>query len=144
MPSSLLKALLIQCHILQEHWQVGFAEVCCYHLSHSYCWPLCSWNLPAPDPGSLPGAASAGGYRSQPLTQASYTNLPTIALGHTDSPLCCVDIAIPCNNKRGPSVGLTWWMPAWEVLHKHGIISRERPWEVMPDHYFYRDPEEIE
>ncbi|CAD7673234.1 unnamed protein product [Nyctereutes procyonoides] len=25
-----------------------------------------------------------------------------------------------------------------------GTISREHPWEVMPDLYFYRDPEEIE
>eukprot|EP00069_Balaena_mysticetus_P002025 bmy_04308T0 len=25
-----------------------------------------------------------------------------------------------------------------------GTISREHPWEVMPDLYFYRDPAEIE
>lgn len=24
-----------------------------------------------------------------------------------------------------------------------GTISREHPWEVMPDLYFYRDPEEV-
>uniref|UniRef100_A0A8C0W9Y3 40S ribosomal protein SA n=1 Tax=Castor canadensis TaxID=51338 RepID=A0A8C0W9Y3_CASCN len=79
----------------------------------------------------------------QPLTEASYVNLPTIALCNTDSPLHYVDITIPCNNKGAHSVGLMWWMLAWEVLRMCGTISCEHPWEVMPDLYFYRDPEEI-
>ena len=41
-------------------------------------------------------------------------------------------------------MGLMWWMLARKVLRMHGTISREHPWEVMPDLYFYRDPEEIE
>ena len=41
-------------------------------------------------------------------------------------------------------MGLMWWMLTWEVLHIHGTIAHEHPWEVMPDLYFYRDPEEIE
>ncbi|CAO2610764.1 40S ribosomal protein SA [Lemmus lemmus] len=36
-----------------------------------------------------------------------------------------------------------WWMLTREVLRMHGIISREHPWEVVSDLYFYRDPEEI-
>ncbi|KAG5206213.1 hypothetical protein MJG53_008039 [Ovis ammon polii x Ovis aries] len=35
-------------------------------------------------------------------------------------------------------------MRAREVLHMRGTISRECPWEVMPDLYFYRDPGEPE
>ncbi|EHH54958.1 hypothetical protein EGM_04071 [Macaca fascicularis] len=76
----------------------------------------------------------------QPLTEASYVNIPTIALCHTDSPLHYVDIAIPCNNKGAHSGGLTWWMLAWKVLHMPGTICER---EVMPDLCFYRDPEEI-
>ncbi|ELW69428.1 40S ribosomal protein SA [Tupaia chinensis] len=77
----------------------------------------------------------------QPLTEAPYVNLPTIALCNTHS-LRYVDVTIPCNNKGAHSVGLTWWMLAREVLR--GTICRERPREVMPDLYFYRDSEEIE
>ena len=29
------------------------------------------------------------------------------------------------------------------MLRLRGTISRELPWEIMPDLFFYRDPEEV-
>merc|ERR1712215_505004 len=46
--------------------------------------------------------------------------------------------------KSPQSIGLMWWMLAREVLRLRGSISRDLPWEIMPDLFFYRDPEEAE
>lgn len=80
----------------------------------------------------------------QPITEASYVNIPVIAFCNTDSPLRYVDVAIPCNNKGIHSIGLMWWMLAREVLRLKGTIPRKSPWEVMVDMYFYREAEEQE
>uniref|UniRef100_A0A6M2E5I2 Small ribosomal subunit protein uS2 n=1 Tax=Amblyomma tuberculatum TaxID=48802 RepID=A0A6M2E5I2_9ACAR len=80
----------------------------------------------------------------EPVTEASYVNLPVIAFCNTDATLRYVDIAIPCNNKSQHSIGLMWWMLTREVLRMRGSILRDIPWEIMVDLFFYRDPEETE
>jgi len=77
----------------------------------------------------------------QPVTEGSYANIPIIAFCNVDSPTRFIDIVVPCNNKAITSIGLMWWFMAREVLRLRGAISREMPWEVMPDLFFYRDPE---
>ena len=79
---------------------------------------------------------------AQAIKEASYVNIPVIALCDTDSPTEFVDVAIPTNNKGRLAIGCVWWMLAREVLRLRGTIyNRETPWDVMVDLYFYRDPE---
>jgi len=81
---------------------------------------------------------------AQPLTEASYVNIPTIAFANTDSPLKHVDLAIPANNTGKHSIGLLYWLLAREVLYLRSTLDRTQKWTVMPDLFFYRDPDEIE
>lgn len=85
----------------------------------------------------------------QAVTEASYVNVPVISFCATDSPLKFIDIAIPCNLKNKHSVGLMWWFLAREVLLLRGKINRQTGFivddkPIMPDLYFYRDPQEAE
>jgi len=78
----------------------------------------------------------------QPITEASYVNIPVIAFVNSDNPLRYVDIAIPCNNRSAVPIGLMLWLLSREVLRIRGTLSRTEQWDVMPDLFFFRDQEE--
>ena len=49
----------------------------------------------------------------QPITEASYVNIPVIAFVTSDNPLRYIDIAIPCNNRVSiilKNYAYKWWM----------------------------------
>ncbi|KAI1713729.1 ribosomal protein s2 domain-containing protein [Ditylenchus destructor] len=70
----------------------------------------------------------------QAITEASYVNIPVISFCNTDSPLKYIDIGIPCNNKNESRNG--------KINRQTGFVLDDKV--IMPDLYFYRDPQEQE
>ena len=61
----------------------------------------------------------------KPIKEASYANIPVIALCDTHNNLKFVDIAIPCNNNTTESISMIFWMLARELMMFKGKLAQE-------------------
>jgi len=78
------------------------------------------------------------------LIEASYMNIPVIALTNSDSSLQYVDVAIPCNNKSTNSISMIFWMLAREVRILRGQLRKDEEWDIMVDLFYYKTVEDQE
>lgn len=77
----------------------------------------------------------------KPIKEASYTNIPVIALCDTHNNLKFVDVSIPCNNNSTESISMVFWMLAREVLILRGQLDKDDDeWaDVLVDLFYYKN-----
>merc|ERR1719189_420314 len=49
--------------------------------------------------------------------------------------------SIPCNNNSEQAIGTCWWLLCRQLMKFRGKIPRHSDWDVMPDLFFYRNPD---
>merc|ERR1712188_261612 len=76
------------------------------------------------------------------IIEASYMNIPVIALVNSDSSLQFVDVAIPCNNKSTQSISMIFWLLAREVMVLNGQLRKDEEWETKVDLFYYKTVDE--
>merc|ERR1712093_77776 len=78
------------------------------------------------------------------IIEASYMNIPVIALVNSYSSLQFVDVAIPCNNKSTQSISMIFWMLAREVRILNGQLNKDEDWDVPVDLFYYKDLSQVD
>lgn len=63
------------------------------------------------------------------ITEATYVNIPVIALWNTDNNLKNINLAIPCNNKGKESLAIIFYLLAREIKYLKNEIPREKKTE---------------
>jgi len=79
----------------------------------------------------------------QAVVEASYVNIPCIALCDTDSSLQYVDVAIPCNNRSIQLISMIFWLLAREVRILRGELGKDEEWDVMVDLFFFKEVDKV-
>ncbi len=72
------------------------------------------------------------------VVEASYMNIPIIALANLDSNLQYVDVAIPCNNKNTESISMIFWLLTREVKYLRGDTDS---FDVPVDLFYHKQIE---
>uniref|UniRef100_A0A915DRE8 40S ribosomal protein SA n=1 Tax=Ditylenchus dipsaci TaxID=166011 RepID=A0A915DRE8_9BILA len=68
----------------------------------------------------------------QAVAESALVNIPVISFCNTDSPMKYVDVAVPCNNKDGDSIGLMWWFLAREEKEEQ-VEMQDEPTGVIEE-----------
>merc|ERR1712113_4400 len=76
------------------------------------------------------------------IIEASYMNIPVIALVNSNSSLQYVDVAIPVNNKSTQPISMVFWLLAREVMILNGKLNKDEEWDVKVDLFYYKTVDE--